>query len=130
MQTLEEIRRLLFTEKTSSSVVIQIVLTPAMSIAMAGILLGYPVAYFPSATSSNMSRLLSRVPLDLYRCQAQWAGKEHTLFQFSCPAGLEGLSAALILRDLRDRFTTRQQDTPIWTFQFYHTNVVLDSVSL
>lgn len=108
-------------------------LTPHTCIALAAVLLEYPIAYAPTPTTkpNNISLLLGHIPLDLYRCEVARDGAENdqTLFQFSCPQGLEGLSSEHLFRSLQAKFTPRCDILGI-TIKFHHTNVTLDNVTL
>lgn len=107
---------------------------PAESvIALAAVLLEYPVAYVPTTLDSPF---LSNVTLDVYECIISFEKTAHTLLKFSCPSELgqensEMLGSSHIIASLTKKYLPRIRTmAPIVSFRVLHTSQNLDRVAL
>ncbi|KAK7048051.1 thioredoxin-domain-containing protein [Favolaschia claudopus] len=97
-------------------------------IPLAGVLLGYPVAYVPDSISES-STFLAQVPLDVYTCHARspsWTSP-HTFLKFSCPAVL--VDREQIVASLMVRFEPRLDELGI-RLDVAYSREVMDRVAL
>ncbi|KAF8579819.1 hypothetical protein K439DRAFT_351937 [Ramaria rubella] len=86
-------------------------LTPAQSIALAGFLLEYPVAYFPSEmdTQGSDAQFLHNVPLHVFECillpGPGSSSSRHTFMKFSCPRSR--IDGGTLATKIKQRFEDR-----------------------
>ncbi|KAJ7505287.1 hypothetical protein B0H11DRAFT_414113 [Mycena galericulata] len=101
------------------------------TVPLAGVLLGYPVAYVPAEAT-----FLAQTTLDVYECRLRapsWVA-DHTLLKFSCPAALAAahparLSPARLVTELTARFAPRIKDLGL-KIVVEHTTEIMDRVAL
>ncbi|KAJ7459886.1 hypothetical protein FB451DRAFT_564192 [Mycena latifolia] len=104
-------------------------LSPRILIPLAGVLLGYPVAYVPAANAADAP--LAQTPLDVYTCfvAAHHSQQKHTLLKFSCPAGLPGLAPPQLVEQLTTRFAPRARELGLELI-VDHGTAIMDRVAL
>ncbi|KAJ6585022.1 hypothetical protein B0H19DRAFT_1107718 [Mycena capillaripes] len=105
-------------------------LEPRTAIPLAGVLLGYRVAYIPDAADT----FLAQTPLDVYACRVRAPGWEHAFLKFSCPAALaaahpERLAPARIIASLTTRFEPRLRELELELI-VDHSKEIVDRVAL
>lgn len=105
-------------------------LEPSTAIPLAGVLLGYPVAYVPDTEGA----FLAHASLDVYTCRVRAPGWEHTMLKFSCPTALaaahpERLAPARIVASLTTRFEPRLKELELGLI-IEHTTEFMDRVAL
>ncbi|KAF7365187.1 Thioredoxin-domain-containing protein [Mycena venus] len=106
-------------------------LTPHTIIPLAGVLLGYPVAYVPGADDGAF---LAQVSLDVFACRVRAPTWEHAFLKFSCPATLaaahpELLSPTRIVESLKTRFEARLKELGL-ALIVEHSTEIMDRVAL
>ncbi|KAJ7761502.1 hypothetical protein DFH07DRAFT_771368 [Mycena maculata] len=119
----------------SSTLLLPPDLPPRTTIPVAGVLLGYPVAYVPQSAEPSAT-FLAQAQLDVYACSVHSPGWEvpHTLLKFSCPAALAAahparLGSARILAELTARFEPRIKELGLRMI-VEHTTEIVNRVAL
>ncbi|KAJ6508752.1 hypothetical protein C8R45DRAFT_452697 [Mycena sanguinolenta] len=104
-------------------------LEPYTAIPLAGVLLGYSVAYVPDADGA----FLAQASLDVFACTIHAPTWEYPFLKFSCPVVLAAahpeLTPAGIIASLKTRFEPRLQELGLGLFVKHSTEVV-DRVAL
>ncbi|KAF7346357.1 Thioredoxin-domain-containing protein [Mycena sanguinolenta] len=104
-------------------------LEPHTIIPLAGVLLGYPVAYVPDADGA----FLAQASLDVFACSVRAPTWEHPFLKFSCPAVLAAthpeLAPTRIAASLKTRFEPRLQELGLGLVVKHSTEIV-DRVAL
>lgn len=99
-------------------------------IPLAGVLIGYPVAYVPDVDGA----FLAHASLDVFACRVRAPTWEHGFLKFSCPAVLaaahpEQLALTRIVASLKTRFEARLKELGLGLI-VEHSVEMMDRVAL
>ncbi|KAJ7250840.1 hypothetical protein B0H12DRAFT_656028 [Mycena haematopus] len=104
-------------------------LEPRTAIPLAGVLLGYPVAYISDAGDAFLAQAL----LDVFTCRVRGPTWEHAFLKFSCPAVLAAahpeLAPSSIVASLKTRYEPRLKELGLGLLVEHSTEIV-DRVAL